>query len=73
MLQAVRRCCGRELCASHSTLAQGYSYTVFTECGSVMGDTLLKMFDSHANQVAYNDDAQGFCPGINYASAFKCV
>lgn len=38
-----------------------------------MGDTLLKMFDSHANQVAFNDDAQGFCPGMNYASAFKCV
>lgn len=48
-------------------LFAGHTYTIFTECSSVRGDTELTLVDPNGRDVAFNDGFP-FCPGDSGAS-----
>jgi hypothetical protein len=60
-------------------LEEGYVYRIATDCGSVKGDTVLRLRDPFDLQVGFNDDAPWLCPGgdqsasaIDYAVPVRC-
>ena len=48
-------------------LFAGYTYVIYTDCGSVKGDTQLTLRDPNGEDVAFNDGFP-FCPGDTSAS-----
>jgi len=52
------------------TLEAGFTYSIFTECSSVRGDTKLALFDEYGKEVAFDDDYP-FCPADVTASLIE--